>query len=98
MVTCVKVIFTATVKHPIPQNVLDTVHAAAKQNPGFLGMTSHKTGGQETTISYWTDRNAIHAWANTPAHMAAKDNRNQYYHSYDVTIIDDHPLPKGLTP
>ena len=65
-----------------------------KTIPGYLGYESMKHGGRGCFISYWTNEEAINAWARHPVHMEAKKRGAakwyRYYHSAIAEVKSFH--------
>ena len=93
MKTCIQVVFIASIKTPIPSDFLAQVRAEVEAQPGFLGRTSNEEDGVETTMSYWQDEASLQQWATNKMHLAAKQRFKEFYHSVEVKIIKDQPLP-----
>ena len=64
----------------------DAMLAAAVRQPGFLGVESAR---EEVgiTVSYWESLDAIAAWKNDTAHLAAQQlGRDRWYEAYKTRI------------
>jgi heme-degrading monooxygenase HmoA len=60
----------------------------AQRQPGYLGHESATTaGGDELTLVYYTDDEAIRAWHDEPEHLVAQHlARSRWYERYEVHI------------
>ncbi|OIO03736.1 MAG: hypothetical protein AUJ49_04055 [Desulfovibrionaceae bacterium CG1_02_65_16] len=59
----------------------------AETMPGYLGAHSvREPGGAGITISYWESPEAIAAWRDHPAHVAARRRMNEWYASWSLTV------------
>jgi len=60
----------------------------AQRQPGYLGRDSATTAqGDELTIAYYTDDEAIRAWHDDPEHLVIQDlARSRWYAFYEVHI------------
>ena len=60
--------------------------AAARQQPGYLGVESARAE-VGITVSYWRDEEAAHAWKQVAAHLVAQHRgRDVWYQDYRVRI------------
>lgn len=58
----------------------------AQSMPGFLGVDSARED-VGVTVSYWESLEAIEAWRNHPAHLAAQQKgRDEWYVTYSLRI------------
>ena len=62
------------------------MEAAARKQPGFLGMESAREG-LGVTVSYWRDAEAILSWKRHLDHLGAQRlGRERWYATYRVRI------------
>ncbi len=69
----------------------------ASGQPGFLGMeTARDSDGFGITVSYWRDREAIHAWRDNALHlMAQRLGKTRWYDHYTLRICKVETARKG---
>ncbi|WP_422138380.1 antibiotic biosynthesis monooxygenase family protein [Endozoicomonas sp. ALC020] len=85
------VIFRATVKQ-LDQEYLELaqrMRELALDEYGCIEFIASTEGDQELAISYWPDKNSIHAWKNNPEHLIAqKKGKALWYLDYQVEIVE----------
>ena len=63
--------------------------ALAFSKYGCIDFVSVTEGNEEIAISYWQNKQQIHAWKNDPMHsLAQKSSREKWYQSYRVEICE----------
>lgn len=82
------VIFTSTLSEDTAgyNEMAETMHQLAQQQPGFLGIESAR---EEVgiTVSYWESIEAIQQWKQQADHQQAqRSGRERWYQSYRVRI------------
>jgi heme-degrading monooxygenase HmoA len=83
------VIFTAAQSHDLAGygETVARIKALAAAQPGFLGVESVETGGEEITVSYWRDLQSVTAWKRQADHIAAQAvGRERWYAAYAVRV------------
>lgn len=84
------VIFTSRLRDDDPAygELAARMEALAKEQPGFLRMTSVRDEtGLGITVSYWDSEEAISAWRRQADHLAAQTlGRERWYADYSVEI------------
>ena len=83
------VIFTAVQSTDLrgyPEMVA-AMQAAARDQPGYLGLEAVEADRSEVTVSYWRDLEAIVAWKRHLDHLGAQRlGRERWYRSYRVRV------------
>ena len=62
----------------------------AQKQQGFLGLESVRGGdGMGITVSYWTDRKAIHNWGRQAEHVCVQGmGRQEFYPWYRIRVAE----------
>ncbi|MDQ1103541.1 antibiotic biosynthesis monooxygenase family protein [Nocardioides zeae] len=59
----------------------------ARQQPGYLGIESARSGDEGITVSYWRDAEAARAWKQVTEHLVAQGRgRREWYATYRVRV------------
>ena len=66
------------------------IGAAAKANPGYLGVESWVApdGKKRNATYYWRDLESLHAFSQDPNHLEAKRRYAQWYRGYNIVISE----------
>lgn len=82
------VIFTSLLAEDVDgySEMAERMEALARQQPGFLGVDSARSG-VGITISYWRSLEDIDRWKANASHMIAQDvGRRRWYHSFATRV------------
>lgn len=67
----------------------ERMRSLAINDYGCLDFISVQEGGNEISISYWENEQAILAWKNNPEHQSAQHKgAKEWYQSYSVEVVE----------
>lgn len=87
------VIFSATHRSGPDQEYRQSaqqLRALVENEEGFLGLRSvDSRGGEEITVTYWSDMESINTWKQHPDHLVAQERgRERWYQHYSVEVVE----------
>jgi len=85
----IKVIFTAGIKNPIPDEFLNKVRGEAEKSGGLVSFSVSTENNIETAVSVWDSMESVLKWKNNPVHIEAKNKKSDYYDWVDIEFIEE---------